>query len=117
MANINSTLDRAAQCGACGQTRARHIWGPEQASMAGSGCSGWTAGDEGAAPAAPSDRLETEHTQTNNPFGNDGLDSYAFKLGYRLGLDGEPAQGSDDAHLAGHWEGTIARKAEEANRS
>ena len=53
MANIQ-TFDRAATCGACGETRARHIWGPEQASMAGTGCDGWTAGDEGAAPAAPS---------------------------------------------------------------
>ena len=43
MANIQ-TFDRAATCGACGETRARHIWGPEQASMAGSGCSGWMEG-------------------------------------------------------------------------
>ena len=39
-----STLDRAAECGRCGQTAVRHIWGPERATMdaTGPGCSGWT---------------------------------------------------------------------------
>ena len=41
MADIN--FDRAAGCGACGHSGARHIWGPERASMAGDGCDGWTA--------------------------------------------------------------------------
>ena len=46
MADIITT-DRAAECGACGHSGARHIWGPERASMAGDGCDGWTATDEG----------------------------------------------------------------------
>ena len=58
MANINSTLDRAAQCGACGETRARHIWGPEQASMAGSGCSGWMEGAQAPSTAEAEARAD-----------------------------------------------------------
>ena len=41
MADTTTTPDRAATCGSCGQTAARHIWGPERASMAGDGCDGW----------------------------------------------------------------------------
>lgn len=37
----DNTFDRDATCAACGQAGARHIWGPERASMAGDGCDGW----------------------------------------------------------------------------
>ena len=50
MAYTISTPDRAALCGRCGQTGARHIWGPQRASMAGTGCDGWQA--PAVAPAA-----------------------------------------------------------------
>ena len=39
---IAQQADRDTTCAACGQTQARHIWGPERASMAGDGCDGWT---------------------------------------------------------------------------
>ena len=41
MAKEVSTTDQAATCGACGQTRARHLWGPEQAMLSSGGCDGW----------------------------------------------------------------------------
>lgn len=37
--------------------------------------------------------------------------SYAYKLGYRRGLDGEPPLGDDQEHLDGHWDGIVARAA------
>ena len=51
-----TTPDRGAACGTCGETAARHIWGPERAMMSGAGCAAWTEGDTpsdpaGAAPA------------------------------------------------------------------
>ena len=52
------TFDRAAECGACGQTGARHIWGPEQASMAGTGCDGWTEGAQAPSTAEAEARAD-----------------------------------------------------------
>ena len=68
MPSKTTTTDRGAACGACGETAARHIWGPEAASMAGAGCDGWQATDwtEGA-PAPSADSRCEEHTRRNCP--------------------------------------------------
>ena len=66
-----TTPDRSATCGACGQSGARHIWGPEAASMAGAGCDGWQATadqTEGAsAPSADAEGRCEVHTRRNCP--------------------------------------------------
>ena len=59
----SQTSDRGATCGACGQTRARHCWGPEAASMAGAGCDGWT--EEASASSA--DGRCGEHDRSRCP--------------------------------------------------